>query len=201
MGVYVPRGKRAMDLASAALLLIALSAILVAAALLVRIFLGAPILFRQARTGLHGRIFTLLKFRTMADLRDRQGNLLPDEQRMGMLGRFLRTSSIDELPELVNVLRGEMSLVGPRPLLPQYLDRYTPEQRRRHLVLPGLTGWAQVRGRNALTWPARFALDVEYVERQSFAFDLWILLLTPWSIVTARGIRHQGHATMYEFKE
>jgi sugar transferase EpsL len=201
MGVYVPYGKRTIDLVGAALLLIALSPVLVAAALLVRVFLGAPILFRQARTGLHGRIFTLLKLRTMTDRRDRQGNLLPDDQRIGRLGSFLRKSSIDELPELVNVLRGDMSLVGPRPLLPEYLDRYTPEQRRRHLVMPGLTGWAQVRGRNALTWPARFALDVEYVERQSFAFDLWIVLLTPWSIVTARGIGHQGQVTMYEFKD
>lgn len=201
MGVYVPYGKRAMDLAGAALLLIALSPVLAAAAFLVRVFLGTPILFRQLRTGLHGRIFTLLKLRTMTDGRDQQGNLLTDDRRIGALGRFLRKTSIDELPELVNVLRGEMSLVGPRPLLPEYLDRYTPEQRRRHLVLPGLTGWAQVRGRNALTWPAKFALDVQYVERQSFAFDLWILLLTPWSIITARGIGHQGQATMYEFKE
>lgn len=200
MGVYVPHGKRALDIIGAGFLLFVLSPVIGVAAVLVRILLGTPILFRQERTGHHGRIFTPLKLRTMTDRRDEKGHLLPDEQRIGWLGRILRKTSIDELPQLINVLRGEMSLVGPRPLLPAYVGRCSPEQRRRYTVVPGLTGWAQVRGRNALTWPERFALDVEYVDRQSLWLDLWILLLTPWVIVTARGIAHQGQATMYEFK-
>jgi sugar transferase EpsL len=155
---------------------------------------------RQLRPGLHGRPFTLLKFRTMTEARDPAGNLLPDEQRLTRLGRFLRRTSLDELPELINVLKGEMSLVGPRPLLMQYLDRYTPEQARRHEVKPGITGWAQINGRNALTWEEKFKLDVWYVDHRSFRLDLRIILLTVWKVLRQEGISQPGQATMEEFQ-
>ena len=169
-------------------------------ALLVRLKLGAPVLFRQQRPGSHGKPFALYKFRTMTNARDAQGNLLPDAERLIGLGRFLRATSLDELPELFNVLRGEMSLVGPRPLLMKYLDRYTPEQMRRHEVKPGITGWAQVNGRNALTWEQKFALDVWYVDHQSLWLDLKIIAMTAWKILKREGISQPGHATMEEFK-
>jgi lipopolysaccharide/colanic/teichoic acid biosynthesis glycosyltransferase len=142
----------------------------------------------------------LLKFRTMTEARDPAGNLLPDEQRLTRLGCFLRRTSLDELPELINVLKGEMSLVGPRPLLTQYLDRYTPEQARRHEVKPGITGWAQISGRNALTWEEKFKLDVWYVDHRSFWLDAKILLLTLWKVLRREGINQPGHATMEEFR-
>jgi lipopolysaccharide/colanic/teichoic acid biosynthesis glycosyltransferase len=166
---------------------------------LVRFKLGAPVFFRQQRPGLHGKPFWMYKYRTMTDARDRQGNLLPDAERLTPLGRFLRSSSLDELPELFNVLRGEMSLVGPRPLLMQYLPRYTPEQARRHEVRPGITGWAQVNGRNALTWGQKLALDVWYVEHQSFWLDLKVIALTLWKILKREGINEPGQATAREF--
>lgn len=169
-------------------------------ALLVRFKLGAPVLFRQQRPGLHGRPFTLYKFRTMTDARDAEGALLPDAERLTSFGHFLRSTSLDELPELFNVLKGEMSLVGPRPLLMEYLPRYTPEQQRRHEVRPGLTGWAQVNGRNALSWEEKFALDVWYVEHCSFWLDLKILVLTTGKIINREGISQPGHATMEEFR-
>lgn len=167
--------------------------------LTVRLKLGSPIFFTQARPGLHSRPFTLLKFRTMNDARDAHDQLLPDAERLTDFGRLLRSTSLDELPELINVLRGEMSLVGPRPLLMQYLPRYTPRQARRHEVKPGVTGWAQVNGRNALTWEQKFALDVWYVSHRSLALDVRILCLTLWQVAKRKGISRDGHATMSEF--
>jgi len=157
------------------------------------------VLFGQKRPGLHGQPFRIFKFRTMTDARAADGSPLPDEQRLTRLGRFLRASSLDELPELFNVLRGEMSLVGPRPLLMQYLERYSPEQSRRHDVLPGITGWVQVNGRNALTWEDKFRLDVWYVDHWSFWLDLKILFLTFSKVFKREGISQPGHATMEEF--
>lgn len=194
------RLKRAFDLSFSTLLIIASSPLLAAIALAARISLGRPILFRQQRPGLHGKPFTLLKFRTMTDARDAEGRLLPDARRLTSFGRFLRATSLDELPELFNVLRGEMSLVGPRPLLVQYLDRYTSEQMRRHEVLPGITGWAQVNGRNALTWEEKFALDVWYVDNWSLWLDIKILAMTLVNVLRREGINHPGCATMEEFQ-
>jgi sugar transferase EpsL len=192
--------KRALDLALIVLTLPLLLPVLAAVALLVRIRLGKPVIFRQQRPGLHGVPFTLYKFRTMTDERDAEGNLLPDTERLTSLGRFLRASSLDELPELYNVLRGEMSLVGPRPLLMQYLDRYTPQQAQRHNVLPGLTGLAQVQGRNELTWAHKFTWDVRYVNRASLWMDLKILAKTVLQVLKREGIHHPGEATMPEFQ-
>jgi len=193
-------GKRVLDRTGAALLLVVASPLLAVIAVLVRARLGRPVLFRQPRPGLHGRPFTLLKFRTMTDARDRDGVLLPDADRLTRLGRALRASSLDELPELVNVVRGHMSLVGPRPLLMEYLDRYSTEQMRRHDVRPGITGWTQVSGRNALSWDEKFALDVWYVDHWSFALDLRILARTVPSLLARRGINRPGHATMPNFR-
>lgn len=191
--------KRAFDLVVSFLALILLFPGLVLVALLVCLNLGSPVLFRQRRPGLHGRPFTIYKFCTMADDLDSKGNLLPDVDRLTTFGRFLRTTSLDELPALFNVLTGDMSLVGPRPLLMQYLDRYTPEQMRRHEVKPGITGWAQVNGRNALTWEQKFALDVWYVDNQSSWLDLKIIALTIWKTLKREGINQPGQATMEEF--
>lgn len=192
--------KRLFDVIVAALGLVLLSPWLAILALLVWVFQGRPILFRQMRPGYKGRPFTIYKFRTMSDRRDVNGNLLPDAERLTPFGRFLRSTSLDDLPQLINVLRGEMSLVGPRPLLMQYLGRYSPEQMRRHEVLPGITGWAQVNGRNALSWEEKFRLDVWYVDHWSFWLDMKILLLTLWKVLTREGINQPGHATMEEFK-
>jgi sugar transferase EpsL len=192
-------GKRTVDLLGASALLIVLALPLLLAAALVRIFLGSPVLFLQSRSGWHGKLFTCLKFRTMTDARDAEGRLLPDTHRMTTFGRLLRASSIDELPELINVIRGEMSLVGPRPLLPQYLERYTPEQMRRHEVKPGITGWAQVNGRNTLDWGQKFALDLHYVDNRSLWLDLRILARTAWQVFRCAGITQRGYATMPEF--
>jgi len=191
--------KRVFDVIASALLLIVLSPVLLVIALAVRINMGSPVLFKQVRAGLHGCPFTILKFRTMLDAFDHNGSPLPDEDRLIPLGRFLRSTSLDELPELVNVLRGDMSLVGPRPLLVEYLDRYTPEQARRHEVKPGITGWAQVNGRNALSWEEKFKLDVWYVDNWSLWLDLKILWLTLVAVLTRKGINAEGHATMPEF--
>jgi sugar transferase EpsL len=168
--------------------------------LLVRAKLGTPVFFRQRRPGLDEDIFELVKFRTMTDEKDSNGQLLPDARRLTSFGRWLRASSLDELPELWNVLRGEMSLVGPRPLLVQYLSRYDAEQRRRHEVPPGLTGWAQINGRNALSWEEKFSLDIWYVENRSFALDVRILWRTIWQVASRRGISAAGDATMPEFQ-
>jgi lipopolysaccharide/colanic/teichoic acid biosynthesis glycosyltransferase len=178
---------------------VAIAPVLLALAVAVRAGLGSPIFFTQVRTGRGGRLFRLVKFRTMTDARDASGQLLPDAARLTRFGAFLRASSLDELPELWNVLTGDMSLVGPRPLLPQYLDRYTPEQARRHEVRPGITGLAQVHGRNAVAWEERFALDVQYVDRCSLRLDARILLSTIPQVVARRGISQPGHATMREF--
>ncbi len=191
--------KRVFDLFAATAALIALSPILAATALVVRIFLGSPILFRQTRPGYKARPFICLKFRTMTAKRDTNGQLLPDSERLTALGKFLRSSSLDELPELINVIRGEMSLVGPRPLLMQYLDRYTPEQMRRHDATPGITGWAQINGRNSASWEQKFAFDLWYVENRSFWLDLKIIVLTIWKTLKREGISSVGHATMPEF--
>jgi lipopolysaccharide/colanic/teichoic acid biosynthesis glycosyltransferase len=160
---------------------------------------GSPVIFRQKRPGYRGKPFVNYKFRTMTNACDLQGNLLPDEARLTRLGRFMRTTSMDELPELLNVLRGEMSLVGPRPLLMQYLERYSPEQARRHDVLPGITGWAQINGRNALTWEEKFRLDVWYVDHWSFWLDIKIILLTIWKVLRREGISQSGHVSAEEF--
>lgn len=168
--------------------------------LLVRQMLGSPVLFRQTRPGRGGRPFTMYKFRTMTDARDASGILLPDEQRLTVLGRFLRSSSLDELPELINVLKGEMSLVGPRPLLMEYLPLYSAEQSRRHEVLPGITGWAQVNGRNAISWDEKFSLDVWYVDNRSFWLDLKILWMTLYKVFKREGISQEGQATMERFR-
>ncbi|OPY85089.1 MAG: putative sugar transferase EpsL [Syntrophorhabdus sp. PtaU1.Bin153] len=181
--------KRFFDLTLTILALIVLSPILAVVAFLVRIQLGSPVLFRQTRPGLHGKFFVIFKFRTMTDARDANGNLLPDVQRLTRLGAFLRKTSIDELPELFNVLRGEMSLVGPRPLLTQYLDHYTPEQARRHEVNPGITGWAQVNGRNNLVFSKRLELDVWYVKHQSIWLDLRILWITLLNVLVSKDVR------------
>lgn len=192
--------KRIVDLLLAAPTFIALSPVLGVVALLIRMRLGSPVLFRQMRPGLHGKPFAILKFRTMTDARDEHGDLLPDAQRLTRFGAFLRRSSIDELPELFNVLKGDMSLVGPRPLLMQYLDRYTPEQARRHEVKPGITGWAQINGRNALTWEEKFKLDVWYVDNWGIWLDIKIIIITLWKVLKREGINHPGMTTMSEFK-
>jgi lipopolysaccharide/colanic/teichoic acid biosynthesis glycosyltransferase len=160
---------------------------------------GLPIFFKQQRPGLKGIPFTIYKFRTMTNERDADGNLLADAERLTRLGRFMRSTSLDELPELFNVLKGDMSLVGPRPLLTQYLDRYTPEQARRHEVRPGITGWAQINGRNAITWEEKFAFDVWYVDHCSLWLDVKIIFLTVWKVLRREGISQQGQATMSEF--
>jgi lipopolysaccharide/colanic/teichoic acid biosynthesis glycosyltransferase len=196
----IPFSKRLLDLLLTIPALILVAPFLAVVALLVRWQIGSPVVFAQARPGLGGRPFTLYKFRTMTDARDAQGNLLPDTQRLTRLGSFLRAFSIDELLELYNVLRGEMSLVGPRPLLMQYLERYSPEQMRRHAVLPGITGWAQINGRNALTWEEKFRLDVWYVDHCSLWLDLKILVLTVWKVLRREGINQPGFATAEEFK-
>ncbi len=168
--------------------------------LLVRILIGSPAIYTQVRPGRHGEPFVLLKFRTMSDKRDEHGNLLEDEKRLSHFGRFLRSTSLDELPELLNVLKGDMSLVGPRPLLLQYLARYTMEQSRRHEVKPGITGWAQINGRNAITWEEKFKLDVWYVDHWSVWLDTKIVAITLWKILKREGISQPGTATMEEFR-
>lgn len=191
--------KRLFDRAGATLALVVVAPLLLLIVLAIRLFQGKPILFRQIRTGFQGRPFPCLKFRTMTDKRTADGQLLPDEQRLTRLGRFLRSTSLDELPELINVICGDMSLVGPRPLFTQYLDRYTPEQRRRHEVMPGITGWAQIHGRNAASWEQKLDFDVWYVDHQSFWLDLKILLITIWKTLKQEGISQPGHATAKEF--
>jgi len=198
--IYRKGGKRCFDLVGAGFLVVLLAPLLIALAVTVAAKLGRPILFRQLRPGRGARLFTLFKFRSMSDQRDSSGELLPDDLRLGRFGRFLRSTSLDELPELWNVIRGEMSLVGPRPLLPQYVDRYTRRQARRMEVRPGITGWAQVKGRNALDWRERFELDVWYVDHVGFWLDLKILFLTLRAVLGRKGIAGEGTATMREFR-
>lgn len=191
--------KRLLDISVAMLALVLLSPILAGLFVAVALTLGRPVLFAQVRPGRHGIPFTMYKFRTMLDARDAEGNLLEDAQRLTRFGRFLRATSLDELPELWNVLVGDMSLVGPRPLLMEYLPLYSAEQHRRHEVRPGITGWAQVNGRNALDWEARFRLDIWYVDHQSIRLDLKILLLTVRKVLAREGINEAGQATMRKF--
>ena len=201
MPIYRKYIKRGIDIAASALGLLCLSPILAA----VTIWLhfanhGAGAFFRQDRPGLHGKIFRLIKFKTMTDRRDAAGHLLPDAERLTAVGRFVRSTSLDELPQLWNVLRGDMSLIGPRPLLPQYLPLYSPEQARRHNVRPGITGWAQCHGRNAISWTQKFKLDVWYVDNLTFAIDCKILLLTLKKVLLRDGISSATSATMEEFR-
>lgn len=195
----IPPAKRLFDLLLTIPGLILVTPLLLLTALLVRLFHGSPVIFQHKRPGYRGEPFTLYKFRTMSNARDPRGNLLPDEARLTPLGKFLRATSLDELPELLNVLKGEMSLIGPRPLLMRYLDRYTPEQARRHDALPGITGWAQINGRNNLSWEAKFELDVWYVDHWSVGLDIKILALTFWKVLKREGISEPGNATAREF--
>jgi sugar transferase EpsL len=198
VGMY--RGKRLFDVIFAATALLLLAPLLLVLAVVVRQKLGTPVVFRQMRPGLHGRAFTIVKFRTMTDARDAQGRLLPDADRLTPFGWFLRSTSMDELPELWNVLRGEMSIVGPRPLLMEYLPLYSATQRRRHEALPGITGWAQVNGRNAASWPQKFAMDVWYVENQSLWLDVKIIAQTVRKVLLREGIAQPGRATADRFR-
>ena len=191
--------KRTIDIVCSGLGLIILSPILLITAILIRIKLGSPIFFTQDRVGKDGKIFKMIKFRTMLDATDKWGEPLPDEERMTPFGKFLRSTSIDELPELINVFKGDMSLVGPRPLLVEYKELYSPEQFRRHEVRPGITGWAQVNGRNALGWAERFKLDVDYVDNYNLFMDIKILFMTILKVVKRDGISQEGHATMEKF--
>ena len=194
------RWKRLLDVTVSASVLVVGAPVLAATAALVWADVGRPLLFRQDRVGLGGRVFELIKFRTMKHAVDADGRPLPDAARLTRIGRALRASSLDELPQLINVLRGDMSLVGPRPLLVEYLSRYSPEQARRHEVVPGITGLAQIAGRNALSWPEKFALDVHYVDHQSLALDLTILLRTVVAVLRRDGISAAGQATMPPFQ-
>jgi len=193
-------GKPLFDRIGAVLLLVLALPVMGTAALLIRLKLGKPVLFVQKRPGKEGKIFTIYKFRTMSDERDENGALLPDEVRLKGIGKVIRSLSLDELPQLFNVIRGEMSFIGPRPLLPEYLPLYSPEQARRHEVLPGITGWAQVNGRNALNWSQRFALDVWYVDHLSFWVDFKIIFLTVWKVFKKEGVSADGHVTMEKFR-
>lgn len=197
--IATPLRKRFFDLALTVPGLILISPVLAVIAIAVRIALGSPVLFRQRRPGLMARPFVLYKFRTMSDEMDTEGNPMPDAVRLTRLGRLLRSFSLDELPELLNVIKGEMSLVGPRPLLMRYLERYSAEQARRHDVLPGITGWTQVNGRNANTWEQKFEYDVWYVDHWSVRLDAKILLITLWKVLTREGISQPGQATAEEF--
>lgn len=196
----IPVSKRIFDLLLVLPGLVLISPILALVAVIVWIGIGRPVIFRQTRAGQAGKPFVYYKFRTMMDARDAHGELLPDDQRLTPLGRFLRSLSLDELPSLLNVIRGEMSLVGPRPLYVRYLERYSSEQARRLEVLPGITGLAQISGRNALAWDERFRLDVEYIDHWSLWLDLKILLITFWKVIRREAISQPGHATAEEFR-
>jgi sugar transferase EpsL len=196
---YQARGKRWLDLAFALPMLILLSPLLASLAIVIRWKLGSPVLFRQKRPGKLGRIFTIYKFRSMTDETDSNGNPLPDDRRLGRFGQFLRASSLDELPELWNIVQGTMSFVGPRPLMTEYLSRYSPTQARRHEVPAGITGWAQINGRNTISWEQKFEFDVWYVEHQCFSLDLKILFLTFYKVLKRDDISADGHATMPKF--
>ena len=199
-GSYRRYFKRPLDFVLSLAAIIILSPILLLIAFLVRIKLGSPVVFKQQRPGLNEKIFTLYKFRTMTDEKNEKGELLPDEVRLTDFGKFLRAMSLDELPELFNILKGDMSIVGPRPLLTEYLPLYNEHQRRRHEVRPGLTGWAQVNGRNAITWEEKFNYDVEYVDNLSFLLDLKIIILTIMKVLKREGINQEGRATMEPFR-
>jgi len=197
---HIPLSKRLFDLVLSCIGLIIISPIFLVVAILQFMIIGKPILFIQERPGYHGNIFKLYKFRTMINKKNEDGGLLPDSERITAFGRFLRTTSIDELPELLNVIRGEISLVGPRPLLIEYMDLYTAEQNKRHDVVPGITGWAQINGRNILSWEDKFKLDVWYVNNWSLWLDIKILFLTVWKVIKREGISQPGQATTEYFK-
>ncbi|UXR29506.1 sugar transferase [Staphylococcus simulans] len=192
--------KRAIDLAIGSSVFLVSAPILVGASVAIAKSMGRPVLFKQQRPGLNGEPFYIYKFRTMTDARDDQGELLPDEQRMTKVGSFIRKTSIDELPQLINVIKGDLSLVGPRPLLMEYLPLYSEEQKKRHLVKPGITGWAQVNGRNAISWEAKFKLDVWYVENQSFKLDMYILYKTFINVLNRKDVSAKDHVTMEKFR-
>ncbi|MBO0387398.1 sugar transferase [Staphylococcus simulans] len=192
--------KRAIDLAIGSSVFLVSAPILVGASVAIAKSMGRPVLFKQQRPGLNGEPFYIYKFRTMTDARDDQGELLPDEQRMTKVGSFIRKTSIDELPQLINVIKGDLSLVGPRPLLMEYLPLYSQEQKKRHLVKPGITGWAQVNGRNAISWEAKFKLDVLYVENQSFKLDMYILYKTFINVLNRKDVSAKDHVTMEKFR-
>jgi sugar transferase EpsL len=194
-----PFVKRVADMLLSGMALLILAPLMALVALTIRFSIGRPVLFRQTRPGYKAKPFTLLKFTTMTGALDARGDLLPDAERLTRIGSFLRAHGLDELPQMWNVLRGDMSLVGPRPLLMQYIQRYTPEQFRRHDMKPGVTGWVQVNGGNALTWPEKFSLDLWYVDNWSLSLDAWILLRTLWLVMKVGGIRHRGHVIMPEF--
>lgn len=196
---YRKYGKRILDIILSLIAIIILSPVFLVIAILVKIKLGSPVIFKQERPGLNEKIFTLFKFRTMTNERDENGNLLPDSVRLNNFGRFLRSTSLDELPELFNILKGDMSIVGPRPLLVKYLPLYNDHQRHRHDVRPGLTGWAQVNGRNAISWEEKFDLDIEYVNNISLLLDLKIIFLTIKKVFLREGINQPGEATMEYF--
>lgn len=198
--MYKKYFKRLLDIIISVFALILFSPILLILAVLIRITLGAPIIFKQKRPGKNGKIFEIYKFRTMNSDKDVYGNLLPDNERLTSFGKFIRSTSLDELPELINILKGEMSLVGPRPLLVEYLTLYSEEQKHRHDVLPGLTGWAQVNGRNAISWNEKFKYDLEYVENVSFLFDVKVVFYTIKIVLTRSGINQSSFNTMDKFR-
>lgn len=198
-GIYEKYIKRLLDLILSCIALICLSPILLIVAILVKVKLGSPVIFKQKRPGKDEKIFTLYKFRTMTDKKDEKGNFLPDSQRLTKFGKFLRSTSLDELPELINIIKGDMSIVGPRPLLVQYLERYNKEQRRRHEVRPGLTGLAQVSGRNAISWEEKFNKDVEYIDNITFIGDVKIIFKTVINVIKKDGISSETSVTMEEF--
>jgi pilin glycosylation protein pglB len=192
--------KRFLDIIISLLFILCFWWLYIVIAILVRMKLGSPVLFKQDRPGLNEKIFKMYKFRTMTDRKDKDGNLLPDAERLTKFGKFLRSTSLDEIPEFFNVLKGEMSLIGPRPLLVRYLERYTKEQLRRHEVKPGISGWAQVNGRNAISWEDKFKYDIEYVDKLNFLLDLKIIFLTIKKVFKTEGISQKGNATMEEFE-
>lgn len=200
MGIYKNYLKRILDIICSFGFILCFWWLYILIAILVKVKLGSPVVFKQKRPGLNGKIFTMYKFRSMTDTKDKDGNLLSDAERLPRFGQLLRATSLDEIPEFINVLKGEMSIIGPRPLLVEYLERYNTEQKRRHNVRPGITGWAQVNGRNAISWEQKFKYDVEYVDKLSFLLDMKIVFLTIKKIVVKEGISQEGNVTMEEFK-
>lgn len=199
MGIYKNYLKRILDITCSLGFILCFWWLYILIAILVKVKLGSPVVFKQKRPGLNGKIFTMYKFRSMTDAKDKDGNLLSDAERLPKFGKVLRATSLDEIPEFINVLKGEMSIIGPRPLLVEYLERYNAEQKRRHNVRPGITGWAQVNGRNAISWEEKFRYDVEYVDNLTFFLDVKIVFLTIKKIVVKEGISQEGNATMEKF--
>ena len=200
MGIYKNYLKRVLDIICSLGFILCFWWLYILIAILVKVKLGSPVIFKQKRPGLNGKIFTMYKFRSMTDAKDKNGNLLSDAERLPKFGQLLRATSLDEIPEFINVLKGDMSLIGPRPLLVEYLERYNDEQKRRHDVRPGITGWAQINGRNAISWEEKFKYDVEYVDKLSFLLDIKIIFLTIKKIIVKEGISQEGNVTMEEFK-